>query len=185
MGGSPFPAAGGRAGRGGGRAGRTRPPGRGRVGPGAGRGAVAPDLGARGAAGRSGRHERQPVAPHAVDQQAARLVGGPLEEDAADHDVDAAPGEDPQLGAVEEGARIIGCDAERLEHTFDDVAAVLREAGADADVRLKLSPPFRTIGNDRGLDGMLTLGATPLLRAAQAGAAGACAPTNRYSMRSR
>jgi ankyrin repeat protein len=33
---------------------------------------------------------------------------------------------------------------------------------------LKLSPPFRNIGNDRGLDGLLTVGATPLLRAAKA-----------------
>ena len=49
-----------------------------------------------------------------------------------------------------------------------EVAALLLEAGANANARLKLSPPFRNIGNDRGLDGMLTLGATPLLRAAKA-----------------
>jgi hypothetical protein len=32
---------------------------------------------------------------------------------------------------------------------------------------LKLFPPFRATGNDRGLDGMLTFGTTPLLRAAK------------------
>jgi ankyrin repeat protein len=49
-----------------------------------------------------------------------------------------------------------------------DVAGMLLEAGANANVQLKLSPPFRNIGNDRGLDGLLTMGATPLLRAAKA-----------------
>ena len=32
----------------------------------------------------------------------------------------------------------------------------------------KLPPPFRNVGNDRGLDGLLTTGTTPLLRAAKA-----------------
>jgi ankyrin repeat protein len=49
-----------------------------------------------------------------------------------------------------------------------DVIGMLLEAGANANAQLKLSPPFRNIGNDRGLDGLLTLGATPLLRAAKA-----------------
>jgi ankyrin repeat protein len=49
-----------------------------------------------------------------------------------------------------------------------DVAGMLLEAGANVNVQLKLSPPFRNIGNDRGLDGLLTMGATPLLRAAKA-----------------
>lgn len=44
----------------------------------------------------------------------------------------------------------------------------LLAAGADPNVQLKLPPPFRNVGNDRGLDGMLTTGATPLLRAAKA-----------------
>jgi ankyrin repeat protein len=43
----------------------------------------------------------------------------------------------------------------------------LLAAGANPNARLKLAPPFRNIGNDRGLDGMLTTGATPLLRAAK------------------
>ena len=45
---------------------------------------------------------------------------------------------------------------------------MLLAAGANPNAQLKLSPPFRNIGNDRGLDGMLTTGATPLLRAAKA-----------------
>ena len=48
------------------------------------------------------------------------------------------------------------------------VIEMLLEAGANANAQLKLAPPFRNIGNDRGLDGLLTTGATPLLRAAKA-----------------
>jgi ankyrin repeat protein len=44
----------------------------------------------------------------------------------------------------------------------------LLAAGANPNPQLKLAPPFRNIGNDRGLDGLLTIGATPLLRAAKA-----------------
>jgi ankyrin repeat protein len=33
---------------------------------------------------------------------------------------------------------------------------------------LKLLPPYRSVGADRGVDSMLTIGATPLLRAAKA-----------------
>ncbi len=48
------------------------------------------------------------------------------------------------------------------------VVQMLLDAGANPNQRLKLAPPFRNIGNDRGLDGMLTTGTTPLLRAAKA-----------------
>jgi len=44
----------------------------------------------------------------------------------------------------------------------------LLAAGANPNAQLKLAPPFRNIGNDRGLDGLLTIGTTPLLRAAKA-----------------
>jgi ankyrin repeat protein len=44
----------------------------------------------------------------------------------------------------------------------------LLAAGANPNPQLKLAPPFRNIGNDRGLDGLLTIGTTPLLRAAKA-----------------
>jgi ankyrin repeat protein len=60
-------------------------------------------------------------------------------------------------------------DRPSLDRTSSlDVASMLLEAGANVNAQLKLSPPFRNIGNDRGLDGMLTTGATPVLRAAKA-----------------
>ena len=54
------------------------------------------------------------------------------------------------------------------ETTSLQVIDMLLAAGANPNAQLKLAPPFRNIGNDRGLDGMLTTGATPLLRAAKA-----------------
>lgn len=50
-----------------------------------------------------------------------------------------------------------------------DVARMLIEAGADVNLRLKNTPPPRNIVFDRGQDGLLTTGATPLLRAAYGG----------------
>jgi ankyrin len=44
----------------------------------------------------------------------------------------------------------------------------LLAAGANPNPQLKLAPPFRNVGNDRGLDGLLAIGTTPLLRAAKA-----------------
>jgi uncharacterized protein len=41
--------------------------------------------------------------------------------------------------------------------------------GANPNAQLKLFPPYRAVGPDRGADQMLTIGATPLLRAAKAG----------------
>ena len=48
------------------------------------------------------------------------------------------------------------------------VIEMLLDAGANPNMQLKLPPPFRNVGNDRGLDGLLTTGTTPLLRAAKA-----------------
>jgi ankyrin repeat protein len=60
-------------------------------------------------------------------------------------------------------------DRPSLDRTTSvEMAAMLLEAGANVNAQLKLSPPFRNIGNDRGLDGLLTTGTTPLLRAAKA-----------------
>jgi ankyrin repeat protein len=49
-----------------------------------------------------------------------------------------------------------------------DVIRMLLEAGANPNLQLKLFPPYRNQGADRGVDGMLTIGTTPLLRAAKA-----------------
>ncbi|HET9216026.1 MAG TPA: ankyrin repeat domain-containing protein, partial [Terriglobia bacterium] len=54
------------------------------------------------------------------------------------------------------------------ETTGLDLIRMLLEAGANPNLQLKLFPPYRNQGNDRGLDGMLTIGTTPLLRAAKA-----------------
>jgi len=45
----------------------------------------------------------------------------------------------------------------------------LLDAGVNPNAQLKLFPPFRAIGADRGADEMLTIGTTPLIRAAKAG----------------
>jgi ankyrin repeat protein len=49
----------------------------------------------------------------------------------------------------------------------------LLKAGANPNAQLKLFPPYRALGPDRGGDQMLTIGTTPLLRAAKAGDAAA------------
>ncbi len=54
------------------------------------------------------------------------------------------------------------------ETTPLQLAERLLAAGANVNMQLKMPPPFRNIGNDRGLDGLLTTGTTPLLRAAKA-----------------
>ena len=50
-----------------------------------------------------------------------------------------------------------------------DVTGLLLEKGANPNMQLKLFPPYRSLGQDRGGDTMLTVGTTPLIRAAKAG----------------
>jgi ankyrin repeat protein len=50
---------------------------------------------------------------------------------------------------------------------------MLLDKGANLNAQLKLFPPYRHVGSDRGGDTILTLGATPLLRAAKGGDVGA------------
>ncbi|MBV8842267.1 MAG: ankyrin repeat domain-containing protein [Bryobacterales bacterium] len=49
-----------------------------------------------------------------------------------------------------------------------DIIRILLEKGANPNPQLKLLPPYRATGADRGVDQMLSFGATPLLRAAKA-----------------
>jgi uncharacterized protein len=46
---------------------------------------------------------------------------------------------------------------------------LLLKAGANPNLQLKLFPPYRSLRDDRGADGLLTVGTTALLRAAKAG----------------
>jgi ankyrin repeat protein len=55
---------------------------------------------------------------------------------------------------------------------LEDIAMLLK-AGANPNMQLKLFPPYRSLGQDRGGDSMLTVGTTPLIRAAKAGDIGA------------
>jgi ankyrin repeat protein len=60
-------------------------------------------------------------------------------------------------------------DQPSLDETLPiDIVRVLLEKGANPNLQLKLLPPYRATGADRGVDQMLTVGATPLLRAAKA-----------------
>jgi ankyrin repeat protein len=54
------------------------------------------------------------------------------------------------------------------ETTTLQVIEQLLNGGANPNLQLKLLPPYRSVGADRGVDTMLTIGTTPLLRAAKA-----------------
>jgi ankyrin repeat protein len=47
------------------------------------------------------------------------------------------------------------------------VIEMLLDSGANPNLQLKLLPPYRNVGSDRGVDGLLTIGVTPLVRAAK------------------
>jgi ankyrin repeat protein len=55
------------------------------------------------------------------------------------------------------------------KHSGFDIAKLLLDAGANPNIQLKRRPPYRNVPNDRGGDIILSVGATPLLRAARAG----------------
>ncbi len=70
------------------------------------------------------------------------------------------------LNTIPHGGR---ADGPSLDETSPlQVIDMLLKAGANPDLQLKLLPPFRNVGNDRGLDTMITLGTSPLVRAAKA-----------------
>jgi ankyrin repeat protein len=60
-------------------------------------------------------------------------------------------------------------DQPSLDETLPiDIVRILLEKGANPNLQLKLLPPYRSTGADRGVDQMLNVGTTPLLRAAKA-----------------
>jgi len=60
-------------------------------------------------------------------------------------------------------------DQPSLDETLPiDIIRILLDKGAYPNPQLKLQPPYRATGADRGVDQMLSFGATPLLRAAKA-----------------
>jgi ankyrin repeat protein len=60
-------------------------------------------------------------------------------------------------------------DQPSLDETLPiDIIRILLDKGANPNPQLKLFPPYRATGNDRGLDSMINVGTTPLLRAAKA-----------------
>jgi uncharacterized protein len=70
------------------------------------------------------------------------------------------------LNTIPHGGR---ADQPSLDETTSlQIIEMLLNAGANPNLQLKLLPPYRNLGADRGVDGMLTIGATPLLRAAKA-----------------
>jgi ankyrin repeat protein len=70
------------------------------------------------------------------------------------------------LNTIPHGGR---SDGPSLDETSPlQIIDMLLKAGANPNLQLKLLPPFRNVGNDRGLDTMITIGISPLVRAAKA-----------------
>ncbi len=70
------------------------------------------------------------------------------------------------MNTIPHGGR---ADGPSLDETTPlDIIQMLLDKGANPNLQLKLLPPFRSVGADRGVDQMLGIGATPLLRAAKA-----------------
>jgi len=65
------------------------------------------------------------------------------------------------------GAMVVLPSMDKL-HALD-IARLLLDKGANVNAQLKRRPPYRNVPQDRGGDSILSMGATPLLRAARAG----------------
>ena len=81
-------------------------------------------------------------------------------------------GRAPLYAAVDLDALPVGGRADRpsLDRTTSlQLINMLLVAGANPNLQLKLFPPYRSLRDDRGADALLTVGATPLLRAAKGG----------------
>jgi ankyrin repeat protein len=70
------------------------------------------------------------------------------------------------MNTIPHGGR---ADGPSLDETTPlEIIDQLLKAGANPNLQLKLLPPYRSVGADRGVDIMLSVGVTPLLRAAKA-----------------
>ncbi len=81
-------------------------------------------------------------------------------------------GRSPLYAAVDMNTLPVGGRADRPSSsntTALQLIGILLEAGANPNLQLKLFPPYRSLRDDRGADQLLTVGTTPLLRAAKAG----------------
>jgi ankyrin repeat protein len=81
-------------------------------------------------------------------------------------------GRAPLYAAVDLNTLPVGGRADRPSSdrtTSLELIGQLLGAGANPNLQLKLFPPYRSLRDDRGADGLLTAGSTPLLRAAKAG----------------
>jgi len=81
-------------------------------------------------------------------------------------------GRSPLYEAVDLNTLPVGGRADRPSSdktTPLQLAEMLLKAGAEPNLQLKLFPPYRSLRDDRGADSLLTVGATPLVRAAKAG----------------
>ena len=79
-------------------------------------------------------------------------------------------GRTPLFAAVDQNAIPSGGRADRrsADATLPiEIIRLLLEAGANPDLQLKMSTPYRSIVDDRGCDSMLKTGMTPLLLAAK------------------
>jgi uncharacterized protein len=80
-------------------------------------------------------------------------------------------GRSPLYAAVDVNTVPTGGRADRPspDHTTGiELIDMLLKAGANPNLQLKLFPPYRSLRDDRGADGLLTTGTTPLVRAAKA-----------------
>jgi ankyrin repeat protein len=81
-------------------------------------------------------------------------------------------GRAPLYAAVDMNTLPTGGRADRptLDKTSGlQLIEMLLKAGANPNLQLKLFPPYRSLRDDRGADGLLSVGTTPLLRASKAG----------------
>jgi ankyrin repeat protein len=81
-------------------------------------------------------------------------------------------GRAPLYAAVDMSTLPTGGRADRpsLDRTTgNELIDKLLKAGANPNMQLKLFPPHRSLRDDRGADTLLTIGSTPLIRAAKAG----------------